>query len=31
MKRISGLYDAIWQWDTLRAAFHKARKGARRW
>lgn len=30
MKRIGGLYDQIWQWDTLRAAFHKARKGARR-
>lgn len=29
MKRVGGLYDAIWQWDTLRAAFHKARKGAR--
>lgn len=29
MKRVGGLYDAVWQWDTLRAAFHKARKGAR--
>ena len=30
MKRIGGLYDAIWQWDNLRTAFLKARKGASR-
>lgn len=29
MKRIGGLYDTIWQWDTLRVAFHLARKGSR--
>ena len=30
MKRIGNLYDAIWQWDNLRTAFWKARKGASR-
>jgi RNA-directed DNA polymerase len=30
MKRIGSLYDAIWEWDNLRSAFWKARKGAAR-
>lgn len=30
MKRIGSLYDAFWQWDNLRSAFWKARKGAAR-
>jgi retron-type reverse transcriptase len=29
MKRIGMLYDGIWHWDTLRVAFHLARKGSR--
>jgi RNA-directed DNA polymerase len=30
MKRVGGVYDAIWQWDNLRTAFWNARKGAAR-
>jgi retron-type reverse transcriptase len=30
MKRIGQLYDGIWDWDNLRTAFWKARKGAAR-
>jgi hypothetical protein len=30
MKRIGGLYDDIWNWDNLRMAFYRARRGARR-
>lgn len=29
MRRAGGLYDRIWQWDTLRTAFHLARLGSR--
>jgi len=27
MKRIGGLYDSIWDWDNMRLAFTKARRG----
>jgi retron-type reverse transcriptase len=29
MKRLGGVYDAIWQWDNLRLAFWRAAKAAR--
>ena len=30
MKRVGGIYDRIWQWDNLRLAFYRARRGSGR-